>query len=57
MVRKSVWSYREQRQLIELARLSKSLDDAAKTVGRSAEAIKKMAKRLGVSFKPKVKKK
>jgi hypothetical protein len=56
MVRKLGWSFREQRQLIELARLSKSVDDAA-TIGRSAEAIMKMAKRLGVSFKPKAKKK
>jgi hypothetical protein len=57
MVRKLGWSFREQRQLIELARLSKSLDDAAETIGRSAEAIMKMAKRLGVSFKSKAKKK
>jgi hypothetical protein len=45
MVRKSAWSFKEQRQLIELARASKSLDEAVKVTGRKPETIKKMAMR------------
>jgi hypothetical protein len=55
MVRKSGWSFAEQRRLIELARASKSLDEAAKVTGRKPGSIKKMALRLGISFKPDVK--
>ena len=51
-VRASNWSFAEQRLLIELARASKSLDEAAEVIGRQPEAIKKMAMRLGISFKP-----
>jgi hypothetical protein len=57
MVQKKVWSFKEQRQLIDLARASKSLDDAVRAIGRSPEAIKKMAMQLGLSFKPKSAKK
>jgi hypothetical protein len=53
MLRKKSWSFREQRQLIELARASKSLDEAVRVIGRSPEAIKKMAAQLGLSFNPK----
>jgi hypothetical protein len=52
MVRKSGWSFAEQRLLIELARAAKSLDEAAKVTGRKPGSIKKMALRLGISFKP-----
>jgi len=57
MVRKKVWSFKEQPHLIELARASKSLDQAAKATGRKPETIRRMAMRLGVSFKPNAKKK
>jgi hypothetical protein len=56
MARKLGWSFAEQRLLIELARTSKSLDEAAKMIGRKPEAIKKVALRLGISFKPTAKK-
>jgi hypothetical protein len=52
MARKSPWSLAEQRLLIELARASKSLDEAVKVTGRKPESIKKVAMRLGISFKP-----
>jgi hypothetical protein len=52
MARKSPWSLAEQRLLIELARASKSLDEAAKVIERKPAAIKKMAMRLCISFKP-----
>jgi hypothetical protein len=57
MVRKAGWSFKEQRQLIKLARASKSLDEVVKAIGRPPETILKMAKQLGISFKPKAKKK
>jgi hypothetical protein len=52
MARKSPWSLAEQRLLIELARASKSLDEAAKVIERKPAAIKKMAMLLCISFKP-----
>jgi hypothetical protein len=52
MVRKSRWSFAEQRFLIELARQSKSLEEAAKATGRKPESIKNVAMRLGISFRP-----
>jgi hypothetical protein len=52
MVRKSPWSLAEQRLLTELARESKSLEEAAKVTGRKPESIKKVAMRLGISFRP-----
>ena len=55
MVRKLGWSFAEQRLLIELARESKSLEEAAKAIGRKPQSIKKVAMRLGISFKPDVK--
>jgi hypothetical protein len=57
MAQKKVWSFKEQRRLIELARASKSLDHAVKATGRSPEAITKMAMQLGILFKPKSTKK
>jgi hypothetical protein len=56
MVRKTSWSFKEQRQLIELAQASKSLDKVVKAIGRPPQTIMKMAMRLGVSFKPKARK-
>jgi predicted transcriptional regulator len=56
MVRKSSWSLAEQRRLIEMARGSKSLEEAAEATGRKPASIKKMALRLGISFRPNVKK-
>jgi hypothetical protein len=41
---------------MELARSSKSLEQVVKIVGRSPEAIKKAAMRLGISFKSRAKK-
>jgi hypothetical protein len=57
MVRKPRWSFREDRRLMELARSSKSLEEVAKVTGRSAERIRKMAMRLGLSIKPRSRKK
>jgi hypothetical protein len=56
MVRKSIWSLAEQRLLIELARASKSLDEAVKATGRKPQSVKKMAMRLGISLRPNDKK-
>ena len=56
MAQKSSWSFAEQRRLIELARASKSLDEVAKLTGRKPGSIKKVALRLGISFKPDAKK-
>ncbi|MBK3665381.1 hypothetical protein JJE66_29630 [Bradyrhizobium diazoefficiens] len=46
------WSFKEDRRLMELAK-SSSLEDAAKQLGRSPDAIKRMALRLGLSLKSK----
>jgi hypothetical protein len=56
MVQKKNWSFKEQRHLIELARALKPLDQVAKEMKRKPEAVKRMAIRLGVSFKSRVKK-
>lgn len=50
MVGKS-WSYTDARRLIELAKASKSLEEAARIMKRTRERIRKVAMRLGVSFK------
>jgi hypothetical protein len=55
MVRKSRWSFKDDRRLMELARASTPLEEAAKITGRSPEAIKKAAIRLGISFKSQAK--
>jgi hypothetical protein len=52
MAPKPSWSFAEQRHLIELARASKSLDEVGKLTGRKPASIKKVALRLGISFKP-----
>jgi hypothetical protein len=50
MVGKS-WSYANDRHLIELAKVSKSLEEAARIMKRKPERIRKSAMRLGISFK------
>jgi G:T-mismatch repair DNA endonuclease (very short patch repair protein) len=51
MVGKS-WSYANDRRVIELAKASKSLEEAARMMNRTPEQrIRKVAMRLGVSFK------
>jgi hypothetical protein len=57
MVRKSRWAFKDDRRLMELARASTPLEDVVKITGRSPEAIKKAAMRLGISFKSQAKKK
>lgn len=51
------WSFADDRRLIELAKASKSLEEAARIMKRKPERIRKVAMRLGVSFKAEVKKK
>ncbi|MBB4372528.1 hypothetical protein QA649_09975 [Bradyrhizobium sp. CB1717] len=51
------WSFKEDRRLMELAKSSTSLEEAAKLLGRSPDAIKRMALRLGLSLKSKSTKK
>jgi hypothetical protein len=50
---KKPWSFKEDRRLMELAKSSTSLEEAAKQLGRSPDAIKRMALRLGLSLKSK----
>jgi hypothetical protein len=47
------WSFKEDRRLMELAKSSVSLEEAAKQLGRSSDAVKRMALRLGLSLKSK----
>jgi hypothetical protein len=56
MVGKS-WSYADDRHVIELAKALKSLEEAARIMKRTPERIRKVATRLGVSFKFEAKKK
>jgi hypothetical protein len=51
------WSFKEDRRLMELAKSSTSLEEAAKLLGRSPDAVKRMALRLGLSLKSKSSKK
>ncbi|MGY4509141.1 hypothetical protein [Bradyrhizobium sp. USDA 3650] len=44
------WSFKEDRKLMELAKSSVSLEEAAKQLGRTPDAIKRMALRLGLSL-------
>jgi hypothetical protein len=50
------WSYANDRRVIELAKASKSLEEAARIMQRKPESIRKVAMRLGVSFKTEKKK-
>ncbi len=56
MARKS-WSFADDRRVIELARASKSLEEAARIMKRTPERIRKVSMRLGVSFETTTKKK
>ena len=51
------WSFADERRVIELAKASKSLEEAARIMKRTPERIRKVAMRLGVSFRAEVKKK
>jgi hypothetical protein len=51
------WSFKEDRRLMELAKSSATLEEAAKQLGRSPDAIKRMALRLGLALKTKASKK
>ena len=50
MVRKS-WSFAHNRRVIELAKAKTSLEEAARIMERTPERIRKVAMRLGVTFK------
>src|SRR4029079_5592202 len=56
MARKS-WSFADDRRVIELAKASKSLEEAARIMKRTPDRIRKVSMRLGVSFKTEAKKK
>ena len=45
------WSFANDRRVIELAKASKSLEEAARIMKRKPERIRKVAMRLGVSFR------
>jgi hypothetical protein len=45
------WSFKHDRRLIEIARLTNDLEEAARLMGRPAASIKKTSMRLGLSFK------
>jgi hypothetical protein len=51
MILKTRWSFKDDRQLMELARASKTLEEVAKLTGRAPDSIKKRTMRLGISFK------
>jgi hypothetical protein len=51
------WSFKEDRRLMELAKSSTSIEEAARQLGRSTDAIKRMALRLGLSLKSRATKK
>jgi len=51
------WSYAHDRRVIELAKASKSLQEAARIMKRTPERIRQVAMRLGVSFKSESEKK
>jgi hypothetical protein len=55
MARKA-WSFAHDRRVIELAKASKSLEEAARIMKRTPERIRRAAMRLGVSFKTEKKK-
>jgi hypothetical protein len=56
MARKA-WSFAHDRRIIELAKASKSLEEAARIMKCAPERIRKDSVRLGVSFKATTKKK
>ena len=44
------WSFKQERRVIELAKASKSLEEAARIMKCSTERIRKVSMRLGVKF-------
>ena len=56
MVRKS-WPFAHNRRVIELAKAKTSLEEAARIMERTPERIRKVAMRLGVTFKSEKKRK
>jgi hypothetical protein len=50
-IRRGSWSYADDRRIIELAKASKSLEEAAWMMKRTPERIRQVSRRLGVSFK------
>jgi hypothetical protein len=57
MMVKRRWSFKDDRRMMKLARSSTSLEEVVNQIGRSPEAIKRAAMRLGISFKSQAKKK
>jgi hypothetical protein len=51
MEKRGIWSMKRDRELIELAKQSQTLEAAAEHFGATPEAISKMATRLGLTFK------
>jgi hypothetical protein len=51
------WSFAHDRRVNELAKASKSLQEAARIMKRTPDRIRKVSVRLGVSFKTASKKK
>jgi hypothetical protein len=51
------WSFAHDRRVIELAKASKSLEDAARIMQPTPGRIRKVSLRLGVSFRTTSKKK
>jgi hypothetical protein len=47
-----MWSFKQDRRLIEIARLTNDLEEAARLMCVPAASIKKASRRLGLSFKP-----
>jgi hypothetical protein len=45
------WSYAQDRRVLELAAQSESLEQIANLMDRTPKAIRKVAVRLGISFK------
>lgn len=45
------WSYEQKRRLIEIARSTNDLEEAARLIGLPATSTKKLSIQLGISFK------
>ncbi len=48
------FSFQEQRHLLEIAASSMSIEEVVRRTGRSPDSIRKVALRLGISFKHKM---
>jgi hypothetical protein len=46
----SRWSFKEQREFIEIAQRAKSLDEIVKRTGRAPAAVRKLAVKFGVKL-------